>query len=613
MLLTKSRISILATGIILLLGFVLFLMAERASAGDSVTPFGDTATDLSWSWTWDDPSNTVTVCFALGSGWVDGSLGEVHDIEIFVDPAVTDTFDLIAEGPVGGPGGDAHYAINTYYCAGTDGAGSARPLQVTGVTALPTLVGIHLVGSDPTHTVHTDAAAAASTQVAANPVAGTGPSIGVVGWDWTFDKVRGLQVCINRVASWPAAADDIEVWVGGVSNGTIALPAADTITCSAITGVGPSTDPAPASVALGVRDPADNTIGVLPAPVSQALLIPNDMGWEPVSLGTSLQVMVKIGSNLPTATHFIEVYPNPPIAGQANSPALTQSLPGGGPLPTDLVLDLDVIELTDPLATVNPVKVAFLDVGGNLITFNSGAGINIQEGGPLKPPPPPPPAPEPTPTSVQTTEIPASQVTAVALPPGGSDAIIQPSAAAMVSAPDGSVSVAIPALANATTFRFQYNPSPASVPEPPAGMNVVRAFELNAYDTGGMQMSSLALLRTVTITVAYTPDDVVAAPQKNPANLKIARYDTANQAWTSLNTTLDLAAQTLSGKVSRFSVFAVVGVVPPSQVAPTSTPIAPATGDFAPGSGLVLALILAGFLLITAGGAYVTQSHRLRD
>ena len=540
-----------------------------------------------------------------------GDLGVVHDIEIFVDPTATDTPDLIAEGPVDTVAalGDYTYATNTYYCKGRDDANTVDvPLEVA-AGAAPAMVGIHLL--DVGHVILATGTSAAP--MAADAVAGTGPSIGDVGWDWTFDKVRGLQVCVNHGASWDGIADDIEVWVGGVSKGTIAAAAANAISCSAISGVGPSTDPAPTAVALGVRDAADNTIGVLPAPVSQALLTPSDTGWDHQLSGNALGVRVVLGTSLPAATHFIEVYPNPPIAGQENEPALIHNLPGGGALPTDLILDLDVIDLTDPLATVNPLKVAFLDAGGNLITFNSGAGINIQEGGPLKPPPPPPPAPEPTPTPVQTTEIPASQVTPVAAPTGGISAIIQPSAAAMVSAPDGSVSVAIPALANAITFQLQYNPSPASVPMPPAKMNIVRAFELNAYDTGGAQMSSLTLLRTVTITVAYTPADVAVAPQKNPANLKIARYDTANQAWTSLNTTLDLAAQTLSAKVSRFSLFAVVGVEPPPQVAPISTPKAPATGDFAPGSGLVLALILAGFLLITAGGAYLTQSRSARN
>ena len=73
MLLTKSRIPILATGIILLFGFVLFLMAERASAHDSETPFGDTVTDLSWGWVFDGDS--VNVCFAPGrpmDGWRPG-------------------------------------------------------------------------------------------------------------------------------------------------------------------------------------------------------------------------------------------------------------------------------------------------------------------------------------------------------------------------------------------------------------------------------------------------------------------------------------------------------------------------------------------------------------
>ncbi len=43
---------------------------------------------------------------------------------------------------------------------------------------------------------------------------------------------------------------------------------------------------------------------------------------------------------------------------------------------------------------------------------------------------------------------------------------------------------------------------------------------------------------------------------------------------------------------------------------PTMTPEPPPTGDFAPGSGLLLGLMLAGFLLIAAGGTYIAQHRR---
>jgi hypothetical protein len=46
---------------------------------------------------------------------------------------------------------------------------------------------------------------------------------------------------------------------------------------------------------------------------------------------------------------------------------------------------------------------------------------------------------------------------------------------------------------------------------------------------------------------------------------------------------------------------------------PTPTPVPPPTGDWAPGSGLILAMILAGLLLVVAGGVYLTQSHGVKE
>lgn len=50
--------------------------------------------------------------------------------------------------------------------------------------------------------------------------------------------------------------------------------------------------------------------------------------------------------------------------------------------------------------------------------------------------------------------------------------------------------------------------------------------------------------------------------------------------------------------------------VPTPTVAPEPEPEPPPVGDFAPGSGLLLGLMLAGFLLIAAGGTYMAQHRR---
>ncbi|MFC1935274.1 hypothetical protein ACFLX9_00685 [Chloroflexota bacterium] len=232
------------------------------------------------------------------------------------------------------------------------------------------------------------------------------------------------------------------------------------------------------------------------------------------------------------------------------------------------------------------------------------------------------PTPTPTPTStprppttpVPIVEVPTEDVTTVDIPADGDTAIIQPSQSASVTVPDGSISVAVPETTHATTFQLAVNPSPTSVPAAPAGTTILRAFEINAHDTAGVQVS-LRLLKPMTITAKYTAADVTAAPQKNPTNLRIARYDATTKTWTSLNTTVNMATQMLTAKTNHLSLFSVVGVEPPPQAVgtPTPTPEAPPTGDFDPGSGLVLALVIAGFLLTIAGGVYLTQARRLRN
>jgi hypothetical protein len=49
---------------------------------------------------------------------------------------------------------------------------------------------------------------------------------------------------------------------------------------------------------------------------------------------------------------------------------------------------------------------------------------------------------------------------------------------------------------------------------------------------------------------------------------------------------------------------------PEPTATPTPAPELPATGDISPGSGLILAMFMAGFLLIAAGGTYWIKTRR---
>ena len=596
MLLTKSRIPMVAAGIILLLGFVLFLVTERASADVAADPFTNTATDISWDWHFDAATGDVNVCVVFGSSWT-GAASAAHDIEVFLDPvAGMDPLGGVGfgaatfEGPVLAAAtglADNTFAVNTVYCL-SGALVNVGAANLIGLAQSPTAVGIHIL--DVAH-------APISTSNA--------PAAADIGWDWTYDS-RGLQVVTVLGNSWNGVAANIEVWVNGALQQTIAAPAVNTISPALIAGV----NAAPTSVALHILDGAGNHVGQSAAPADADLdadgvaddLIPDDLGWEFEAEATTLRVKVVLGAS---AVHTIEVYPNPQAG---DSPALSTSRPTGEALPTAQVITLDVTGLTAPTTSV---RVQFLDVNGNLITLNSGTGVHKPVADLI--PPPPPPAPAPVPTPVPTVEVPIAQVTTVDAPAGGAAVVIQPSAAATVSAPDGSVVVSVPVTANAETFQIAYDPSPADVPVAPAGTTIIRAFDLNAHDANGTKVS-ITLLKTITITVKYTDADLAATAQQSPTNLKVASYNAATQTWTPLNTTLDLAARTLTAKATHLSLFGMASVEPaPQVVAPTPTAIAPSTGDWAPGSGLILALVLAGFLLVIAGGTYLTQARRARS
>ena len=214
MLLTRSRIPILALGLIALFSFVLLLNARSAS-GDTAAgdipggTFTNTATDIFWDWTFDGDS--VNVRFVLGDRWVAGDLGAVHDIEIFVDPAALDAADLIAEGPVHTTAtvGDFSYAINTLYTQGRDDGQTVDVLLEVAAVAAPANVGIHLL----------DFAAAAHTLLATSNGATTDNAAlhvvpAALGWNWT-GQTDQLKIVVD-IDPAMAPVHKIDVFVNNV-------------------------------------------------------------------------------------------------------------------------------------------------------------------------------------------------------------------------------------------------------------------------------------------------------------------------------------------------------------------------------------------------------------
>ncbi|MBI4199718.1 MAG: hypothetical protein HY535_04520 [Chloroflexi bacterium] len=342
----------------------------------------------------------------------------------------------------------------------------------------------------------------------------------------------------------------------------------------------------------------------------------NQVGWDWKAAGGNARVELFLGAAFSGAVYGIEVFVDPDTS---TAPTFKDLRPVA--LPTGQVLPFDFREPKPMQKGVTYVGIHLLNSAGSPILVSAG----YRNTGLLVPPPTPTPAPAPAAPPVVTVVVPPEQVKPVAAPTGGAAVVLQPTLPGSLVSPDKRVSVAVPPLASDKTFQLAYNPSPTNVPAASPGTKHLRTFDLSTFDAAGTRVS-LDLLKPITIGILYTAEDVAAAPGKNPSNLKIQTYDTDVKAWVSLNTTVDLVQQTLQASVSHLSLFSVATEEPPPQVvatatptppvvAPTPTPTArpPVTGDIAPDSGLMLALLLAGFLLLTAGGTYLVQLGRRRS
>ncbi|MBI4282606.1 MAG: hypothetical protein HY672_03865 [Chloroflexi bacterium] len=234
----------------------------------------------------------------------------------------------------------------------------------------------------------------------------------------------------------------------------------------------------------------------------------------------------------------------------------------------------------------------------------------------------------------------------VAVPSGGAVKAFAPGAVTTLASPDGKVSVVIPATAPKGIGWLMYTPkTSADAPAvAPAGLGFGTAiFELTGIDASGVAASSTTFHTGVTISVKYADADLQAA-QGNPSRLVLYRYDSTLKAWTPLTTTFDPITKTVQTQVSQLSFFALLGqaqpptptvtptptllpgvptptptvtpTVPPTSTpkpataTPTATLKPPTPGDVAPGSGLLMGLLVVAFILIVAGGYYLRQSRQ---
>ena len=210
-----------------------------------------------------------------------------------------------------------------------------------------------------------------------------------------------------------------------------------------------------------------------------------------------------------------------------------------------------------------------------------------------------PPAATPEPTSVpvnppEPTPVLPTPVTGI------EQTVVTPAEGGSLTTEDGAVSVDIPVGATDVYMGVQVvpvEPTTEDVPPPPLAFSVgSRVVSIVFTDASGNALTNVVLDRPVQVCVAFTDADAAAA-DGGVFGLELLRYADPPGEWVALNTTVDPVNKMLCGYTSRFSLFA-VGI---SKATVAEEAILPATGDYAPSSGLVMSLIGVGVVFVGFG------------
>ena len=159
----------------------------------------------------------------------------------------------------------------------------------------------------------------------------------------------------------------------------------------------------------------------------------------------------------------------------------------------------------------------------------------------------------------------------------------------------------------------------AEASDPPAGaVYGATVFRINLLGADGAEAAGERLAKPVSLVVKYSGGDIEAA-KNSPVNLKILAFR-EGEGWGGLDTIVNIADGTLTTRVSRFSLFAVLAVNPPVPPPPATEPpppvpptvILPVVGDATLGTGGIMALVAAAVAFI-ATGAYFLRSRRKQE
>jgi len=243
---------------------------------------------------------------------------------------------------------------------------------------------------------------------------------------------------------------------------------------------------------------------------------------------------------------------------------------------------------------------------GRTVTFTAGTsaasvtvGVTATQGGVQKTDsttvtvvaPPSPPAPTPVP------ENPPEPTPVLPTPVAGVDqTLVTPAEGGTVETEDGSVSVDVPAGAIADTYMgvqiVPVDPVVVDVPPPPLAFKLgSTVVDIVFTDDQGVVQENVVLDRPVQVCIAYSDADAAAA-EGGVFGLEMLRYADPPGQWVALSTTVDPVNKKLCAYTTRFSKFAVGITQAPAP--PVEEAVLPATGDYAPSTGLVLSLIGVG-------------------
>lgn len=208
------------------------------------------------------------------------------------------------------------------------------------------------------------------------------------------------------------------------------------------------------------------------------------------------------------------------------------------------------------------------------------------------------------------------QPTPTPVPPleGQSRLEVSPAVRAIINSTDGRVNVDVPVGGVPTLLDVQITDLSRSDVPPVSGVDALQLtgpqFRVEVL-AGGTPLDPFTFTKSVSINVTYTDADI-GGVDTGEAQLRLVRWSPVIAQWVNVGGGIDPITKTLTALTRRPGLYSLAAPLPPPTPTPedgatpqaTSTPDTPSVGDISPSTGLLLAVVLLGFLLVTTGVYY---------